>query len=140
MVNGNDLRLRIGDDLVIGEVTSSVTLTNDLIEVVESDVGSSTQVASGKSSGSFSFDSIYYSDQIEIGDEFNVRIGTETDGLEGDVVVESVSTDAGSDDLVRHSGVMRVTGGLRRYHEDFFLQRENDCFILLEDGCKIVLE
>lgn len=141
ILNGNRFRLYLGDDILTGELSSSISFTNQLIEVTKSDVGAWKEYEAGIKGASFSFENLYSFNDINIGDEFLVRFGTEDNGYEGNVIISDINIEATSDDVINFSGTAKVIGELEIYepiHE--FLLLEDDCFLLLEDECKIIID
>ena len=142
MVNGNELRIRIGGEVLSSEKTSSLTVSNSLVEVTTMPTGQFTEVTSGIKSGSISFTHLYsfLGTELEVGDTIAWIFSNGLSGWQGSGVVESIDVSAPSDGIIEMSGNIATTGTIIKYvpvFEDFFLLRENGDFILLESGDKL---
>ena len=142
ILNGNNFRLYLDGEVVEGELSSDLSMTNNIIEAVRSDTGDFVDYIDGVKSGSFTFENLSPLGNIDIGDEYLVRFGLEEQGYEANAVIESIDIQAVSDELSTFSGTARVNGVLRLYddRDDDFLLLETGDFFLLEDGCKLVIE
>ena len=115
LLNGNQFRITLGDNILLCETSSGVSFNNSLMEVTKSDTGTYAEYISGQKSATVSFDNLYSFDPIEVGMVLDFHIGPRSSGFTGTGIVESLEVSTASDDVVTHSGTMRVIGELEKF-------------------------
>ena len=140
LLNGNQFRITLGDNILLCETSSGVSFNNSLMEVTKSDSGTYAEYISGQKSATVSFDNLYSFDPIEVGMILEFHIGPRSSGFTGTGIVESLEVSAASDDVVTHSGTMKVIGELEKFIPDIetqFLRARGGEDILTRDGNNI---
>ena len=128
MIKSNELRIYVDGSIISGEVTSGLSFRHDLTEVTTKPTSGFKEFTTGQKSTTFNFDGIFssFSDLLEIGNTYDVRIGTIHRGLVGRAIMQDLSIDAGTNDSIKFSGVLELTGELTNFAPDVEAQNLQD--------------
>ena len=120
---GNNFRLTVGDQILVGETSTGVSWQGNIIEATTKPTGGFAEFISGTKSGSIQFEKLLsFDENLEVGNTYNFHIGGRRNGYVGQMIVESIEIGASSDELVSYSGSARVTGDLSKFNPDIAAQ------------------
>ena len=140
LINGNEFRLTLGGNQLVGELSTGVSFTNKLVEVTKGKTNTFVEYISGVKGATIDFERLYSFDPLETGMVLAFHIGPRSSGWAGQGIVESLELSATSDDVMHYSGSIRVIGELSKFIPDIetqFLRARDGEDILTRDGGNI---
>ena len=115
ILNGTSFRLYFGGDKLVGETSSGISFNNSLVEATTQVTDSFAEYIPGVKSATINFENLYSFDTIEVGDTMVFHIGERLNGYEGNCIVESIEVNTSADEVITHSGSVKVVGELRKF-------------------------
>ena len=124
ILSGNSHRVWLDTVLVPNVTSTSLSVSNALLEATLSDSGSFDEFISGIKSSDITVDVLGFpSASLNIGDKVRVRIGTEELSHSSDAIIQDISVNGSSDTAVGHSISIKVIGVLAEFIPIFRLDK-----------------
>ena len=141
IANGNTFRLRLNANNLVGETQSGIAYSANLVSVTKGISNGFEEVIPGVASASITFNRLYTGDEtLTVGQKLPFHIGPRTQGLAGECIIENISIDSASDEVVTYAGTAKVTGPITDFIPVFALDKlidNNDNQIVTDTGDRL---
>ena len=111
IANGNTFRLRLNKKNLTGETQSGISYSANLVSVTKDMSNGYEEVIPGVASAYVNFSKLFTGDEtLTVGQILPFHIGPRTQGLAGECIIENISIDSASDEVVTYAGTAKATG------------------------------
>ena len=145
IITGNNVSVWVNRTKVRSITSSSLSFTNNLVEVTTGNTNTYTESISGVKSGNINvegfFDAIFLNN-YSVGDKVTLRLGTRYSSLVSEALIETIDLSAPSDEATNRTISFKVTGELERFvpifRQDRLITNTGDN-IITDTGDQIVV-
>ena len=141
--NGNAFRIRLDTEYLVGETSTGISYSANLIEVTTKVTKGYVENIPGVKSATIQFEKLHtFEEVLEVGDKVTFHVGPSTQGYAGECIIDSIVVDSSSDGVQTYSGTASVTGEVAKFIPIYaleYLVDNNGNNITTDSGDSIVV-
>ena len=118
VITGNNISVWVDRTKVRSITSSSLSFTNNLVEVTTGITNTFSESISGVKSGNINVEGFFdatFLNNYSVGDKVTLRLGTRYSSLVSEALIETIDLSAASDEATNRTISFKVTGELERF-------------------------